>query len=351
MPSASLDPQLTGVPVAELATWMPPSRWHAALCSSGTHRQGEEWIVAGQAEVPAALGAATMHVAPPPGAPGPAADLLAQMARFSNGADHRRRRETVVRLLPAVAGLATAVTASTSRYLQQRAADFDVMPMARSLPAGALAIAMGLTQREASQAASLTGRLSDGVTPTLAPRPGGRGDADEAAARLLCLLAAAKLPGDGSTGDTAVAAASILFQAREATAGLIGLAVAAANESKAMTPRDRVEQVLRHDAPTQNTRRTAAAATVIGDEVVPAGAPVWIFVATAERGAAVPATFGSGPHGCPAAAHAALIASQVVTLLEQAGWQPVAGQQIDFEPRPNVRIPRRLMVSRAGARA
>jgi cytochrome P450 len=348
-----------GVPVAELATWLPLRRWQEALRAAGTHQQREDWIVSGRDAVAAALTSATLRVAPPPDRRGPAAELLARMARFSNGAEHERRRRLLVQLMPPAAELAPAVAASAREYLARQPAEFDLMPLARSLPAEVLAAAMGLPPDEAVRAASLTGLLCDGVTPRLPARQGsadegeqaGLLDADGAADGLLALLAAAGLADGGS--DELAAAASILFQARDATAGLIGLAVLANTvlsdtvlPDTVLTPAEQVERVLRQDAPVQNTRRIAAAETPVGTAVLPAGAPVWIFVATAECGDPVPATFGTGPHGCPGAAQATMIAREVVTVLESQGWRPVAGQQVDWEPRPNVRVPRRLMVAR-----
>jgi cytochrome P450 len=346
-----------GLPVAELATWLPLRRWHDALRAAGTHRQGDDWIVSGRDPVAVTLNSASLRVAPPPGRPGPAAGLLARMARFSNGAEHEHRRRLLVQLMPSAAELAPAVAASARAYLTRQPAEIDLMPMARSLPAEVLATAMGLPPDEAVRAASLTGLLCDGVTPRLPPDQGSAGqghaagglvDADRAAAGLLALLAAAGLAGSGSAGDMAAAAASILFQARDATAGLIGLAMLA-NAGLAdagLTPGERVERVLRQDAPVQNTRRIATEETPVDGAVLPAGAPVWIFVATAECGDPVPATFGTGPHGCPGAAQATTIAREIVTVLDSQGWRPVAGQQIDWEPRPNVRVPRRLIVAR-----
>jgi cytochrome P450 len=159
--------------------------------------------------------------------------------------------------------------------------------------------------------------------------------------------------GLGNDDEHAVTVAiSILFQARDATAALIGTALLAGRrggqraDGEARVPQ-RIEDVLRHEAPTQCTRRTAVADAAIGDAVVPAGAPVWIFVATAERGTGVPATFGSGRHGCPGAAHATAIACQVVTVVEAGGWWPAAGQRIELEPRPNLRVPARVLVVRS----
>lgn len=337
--------QITNRPVSELATSGPPERWHGPLRELGTHCRDGAWVVVGPRDVPAALAAPSLSVAPAgdPVRAGQAAQLLARMARFSDGHEHRERRELLVSMLPPVAKLAKVVGARTNYYLRRRLATFDLMPMARQLPAEVLALLLGLSPADAERAAALTGVLCDDVTPALAPRQGTGSVGDSAAEALGGLLAAAL----GLDNQRVTAAISILFQARDATAALIGTSVlAGAGTDVSSSVPHRVDEVLRREAPVQCTWRTARTATQVGDAVVPAGAGLWIFTATAEREAGVPATFGSGPHGCPGAAHAIAIARQVLTVLAAEGWRPVHGQRIEFEPRPNLRVPSRVMVTR-----
>jgi cytochrome P450 len=355
----SLQPSdVASCPVGELATSAPPGRWHDALRRLGTHERDGAWVVAGTRDVAAALASEDLSVAPAAGQHGPAARLVARMARFSDGAEHHRRRELLIGMLPPVARVVTAAGALANDYLRRRSASFDIMPAARLIPAEALGLALGLTPAAAQRAAALTGALCDAVTPSLRPRAGtaragtaraGAKSASDAAAVDLAALLASGLGTDDE--DMVIAAISILFQARDATAALIGTTLLAGGRGGPVAGGStsvphRVEDVLRHEAPTQCTRRTAVAGTAIGDAAVPAGAPVWIFLATAERGTGVPATFGSGPHGCPGSAHAAAIASQVVTVVEADGWRLVPGQRIELEPRPNLRVPARVLVAR-----
>jgi cytochrome P450 len=333
-----------GCPVEELATSAPPARWHGPLQELGTHCRDGSWVIAGSQDVSAAFVSAALSVAPAAGHGGPAAGLIAGMARFSDGAEHDRRRDLLISMLPPVPRVAAAAGARANDYLRRRTAAFDIMPMARQLPAEVLAAALGLPPAAAERAATLTGVLCDAVTPSLQPREGTRGAGDAAAVDLADVVA------DGlgrRDTDQITAAISILFQARDATAALIGSTVLAGrDESAGATAAQRVDNVLRHDAPVQNTRRTAIRAASVGAARIPAGAPVWIFVATAERGTGRPATFGSGPHGCPGAAQATAIARQVAAVLAADGWRPVPGQRIELEPRPNVRVPVRVLVAR-----
>jgi cytochrome P450 len=330
--------QLEDVPIADYATRPDPAAWHEALRKLGTHARGDQWIVSTPADVAAVLSTPGLHVVAPLAGDGPAAELIARMARFSEGQAHQRRRAMTVSVLPPVATVTAHAADIARRYLRDRppTAELDVMPLARTLAPEALARAMGLSEPDAACAAEITGRLCDALASARTS------DADVAASQ----LRAALRPLGTSGEDEMAAAVSVLFQARDATAALIGAAVLAAEDDASNHPADRVETVLRHQAPTQCTRRTAVAATTIGRAVIPRGSDVWVFVAAAETGSGVPATFGSGPHGCPGADSAVAIARAVSTVLGNGGWRPAAGQRIDFEPRPNLRLPRRVVVSR-----
>jgi cytochrome P450 len=339
-----LPEQLAEIPIEQIATSSPPDRWHGALLQAGTHCRDAAWVVAGSRDVAAALASPALSVAPAAGTDGQAARLLASMARFSDGHDHRRRRELLTSVLPPVPRVARTAAVRTNDYLRRRNAAFDIMPMARLLAGEVLAGALGLPQADAAKAATLTGMLCDAVTPSTLSREGTAAVGDEAAGQLAALMASHL----GQDEERITAGISILFQARDATAALIGAALLGDGRGgSGVSAAQRVEHVLRYEAPVQNTRRTALAEAQIGGAVIPAGAPVWIFVATAERGSGMPATFGSGPHGCPGAPHATAIARQVLTVLAAEGWRPVAGQRIDLEPRPNLRVPTRVLVTRA----
>jgi cytochrome P450 len=342
--TTTLDP-LDGAPIAELATRPDPASWHKTLRSLGTHARDGQWIVSTPPDVAAALTASALRVIAPSAGTGQAAELIARMARFCDGEEHPRRRALTVRLLPPVAEVARQAADHAVRFLREQAAApvLDIMPLARTLPAEAIARAMGLTGPAAAKAADLTGRLCDSLSAGSRHAATGRTpDADTAASELCATLRALGL----STEDEVAAAAGILFQARDATAALIGGALLAPRSPESGQTAVRIQSVLRRQAPVQCTRRSASADTPIGGAVIPRGSDVWIFVAAAELGNGAPATFGSGPHGCPGATAATAIAGEVVTILDAGGWRPVAGQRIDYETRPNLRLPRRVLVSR-----
>jgi cytochrome P450 len=342
--------QLSGLHPGDIATSAAPDRWHDTLRALGPHRRDGEWVVSGPREVSAVLVSPALSVRPAGGLAsqadaGPAAALVARMARFSDGEDHRRRRALLARLLPPVPAVGRWAGARLNEYLLRRVSAFDIMPAARQLPSAVLARGMGLAAADAERVALLTGVLCDALTPALRPRPVPPGAADAAASELTGLFERHLRTTDE---EEVAAAVSILFQARDATAALIGTTILARAPAgpDPRSPGQRVEQVLRQDAPVQCTRRTATADVRIGDMAIAAGAPIWIFVAAAERGFGLPATFGSGPHACPGAAQATAIARQVVSVLEAEGWRAVSGQRIEYEPRPNIRVPARVLVAR-----
>jgi cytochrome P450 len=139
-----------------------------------------------------------------------------------------------------------------------------------------------------------------------------------------------------------------LFQARDATAGLIGLALSAAAGHPQATAADLVGLAERADPPVQCTRRVAARPVTIGGVTIPAGALVWVLLATADRGDPwPPATFGGGPHACPGRPAATALARGVVGAILDGGWRPVPGLAPGYEPRPNLRIPVSVLLERS----
>ena len=240
----------------------------------------------------------------------------------------------------------------------------------------------GVMPEAASGVADLTSKLCAVLAPRseagLASGNALASEGDAAATALLAELAApGRLPGagvangateanraseaNGSAGMTggpeaggsrgeerAVAAVSILFQARDATAGLIGLALCAAAGHPRATAADLVRLAERGDPPVQCTRRVAARPVTIGGVTIPAGALVWVLLATADRGDPwPPATFGGGPHACPARLAATALARGVVGAILDVGWRPVPGQPVSYESRPNLRIPVSVLLERS----
>lgn len=206
------------------------------------------------------------------------------------------------------------------------------------------AAALGVPDGQTTPVSALTGQLCDALAPSLVPPP--TDSSCDGAARALSQLLQDVGPWDRDHVD---AAAALLFQARDATAALIGAALLA-DGSVHPDPRHRdpgvaLKQALRWDAPVQCTRRTSLADLQLGGVMVAHGEPVWVVLAAAEQGApSRPATFGAGPHACPGAAHAVALAQGVLAGLDASGWQSVVGQDVQYEPRPNLRMPAAVLV-------
>jgi len=350
MPTPTIDPFELDVPAHGLATCDRLAEQHARLRRWGVHYRDGGWIAGRPADVAAALTLPTLTVAAavPAGRPpvGEARVLQARMARFCDGPQHTRRRELLEQLLPAVAGLEAEAAQRTCTALQHGAGAFDVMPLARTVPVVVLAAALGVPTADLSRVPALTGRLCDALAPWLGVPPVEPIDGDQAASQLTALLAQV-----GPWDDEQVAAAAgLLFQARDATAGLIGAALLAdhALVDRGTAGRNLaagIEWTLRNDAPVQCTRRIAADEVALGGVVVPRGAPVWVVLAAAEQGSPLrPATFGAGPHSCPGAEHAVALASGVLSALSSNGCRLVPGQHVRHEPRTNLRIPAAVLV-------
>lgn len=328
--------------LSEIATCPRPSDQYLPLRERGVHRRGEDWVVARPADVAAALASPALGVAPAGEPAGDAARLQARMARFSDGVDHPRRRSAVTALLPALDRVDDLEEAAAQRTRAAVSADtVDAMPLARTVPVAVLATALGVAPADTARVAVATGRYCDAVAPPAEP------DVDDAARSLTALLEPLA-PGDN---EHLVAAVSVLFQARDATAALVGCALllgAAGFGDGPGTAGQWVERALRHDPPVQCTRRVALDDVELGGVVVPRGATVWVLLASAEVGPPdPPATFGSGPHACPGPPLATALARGVVSGLLAGGMRPVPGQPVNYESRANLRLPVRVLMEPA----
>lgn len=262
----------------------------------------------------------------PPGTTG----LRAAMARFSDGADHRRRRAVAERCLAGIdpAGLRTRAGGLTAKALAP-AARIDLMALiARPVPLTALAEALGAA--DAPTAAAATRRLALALAP-----PAGWAPTDplRPAAELARLLG---LPAD-LHGDEVANTVALCVQASDATAGLIGLAVLAAREHDDADAA--VDGVLAQGGPVVRTSRWARRDLHLPSRTVPAGHEVVVWLAAAGL------PFGAGAHRCPGAEHARALACGVLEAVLASGLRPPT-QQIAYEARANLRIPARLILTR-----
>lgn len=351
--------------IDDLAQHPDPSALHARLRARGVHRTADgRWVVASARDVAAVLHAPGAVIGFAPDADRPVTALQAQMARFSDGDAHARRRAHARRLLAQVdPGALRDTAAATTRAHLAGLRRTDVMTgIARRVPVATLAAALGVDDPAA--AVTATAHLARALAPPRGARPV---DARCAAQDLQRVLAHTAPPGAGR--DEALAnAIALLFQAFDATAGLVGNAVLTMHRLPGTAAEDIVAATARHDAPVQLTTRVAAHRLAPGDRSIPAGARVVVVLAAAATdghsaaavtrhatvahagataGVASPSTFGAGRHACPGADHALALAAGVLDALATAGTL-VRTTDVAYEPRANLRIPRSLVVDAPG---
>ena len=331
-------------PIAAV-THPDPYAYYAALRRvAQVHRDARLglWVVVGSEAIRQALSDARGRVRPSAepvprfllGAP--AGAVFAALARMNDAPVHGPQRERVDALLRRLAPqrLATdaqraAQTLAQGGLLQGDAHALD--RFAQTLPATVMAAALGLPEADWPAIVQATAEWVAALSPLADDSARAQGIA--AMDRLLGALAALGI----ADVDAAAAQVALLMQPHDATAGLIGagvlrLALDPALRTAALDGSLPWEafgaEVLRHDPPVHNTRRTLAADMQIGGVPMRAGDTLLIVLAAAERDPArhdAPDRFrldraplaslvlGAGAHVCPGAAIGLTIA--------QAGWR------------------------------
>ncbi len=277
----------------------------------------------------------------------PARWIQGQMARFSDGNEHAERRGAVSRIVASlpVLPLLNHTRDETEARLAELAqgwssrrsvADDGTQAYATWPDSGSMTLdAMPYFARRrpvTSLAQFLLPAVDDvdpivddvtGLVRTLAPSASSnvflQTEGNAAATRLL-----------GHFGDDAdaLAAISILFQTHDATAALIGQALAI--DETGCSARDRVNWAILHRAPvTQTVRHRGPEAG--GALVVPL-----------DSSGPYPLTFGSGAHACPGRQLASLLAEAVIGPMVDRRWRPIR-ESLVYEDRPNLSLPATLV--------
>ncbi|WP_199432338.1 oxidoreductase [Qaidamihabitans albus] len=246
-----------------------------------------------RADVHAVLTDPRFTVPPVPGdaPPGTIGWLRANVARFSTGPDHRRRRALAVTELERVdvADLRHAAARRTAALPHEH-----VEAVARRVPVEVLAGALGVPGAAARDVAT--------VARAYHPHSPAGPEADAALARLVGAC--------GGTADELTAARiGLLVQTWDATARLVataGTAVSAVSTASGVPAEAAVAHALADDPPVRVTRRHARDAARVGGSAVAAGSVVELDLADADLG------FGAGAHECPGQAHAVALACGVL---------------------------------------
>ena len=354
------------------------------------------WVAASAAAVTAVLASASCLVRPP-AEPVPAAlrgsppgDIFLHLVRMRDGPGHRSLKRAVAATLGGIdASDALAQSSACAISLSgEIVADnpASVSDFAIRFPVSVVARLLGVPEASIQQTTAWAGDFVRCLAPGSSTEVRRRGTT--AANGLLALfrsLLAERQPGlpaegllaalarevgcagaDDEDGTDVIVANSIgfLFQAYEATAGLIGstlLALAAhraVREQVVAEPgllRDVILEVIRYDAPVQNTRRFLARDASIEGQELKAGDAVLVVLAAANRDpAANPApqrfdpgrsdrrsfTYGVGGHACPGELLALTIAEVGVAAVLASGVDlaRLAGQ-VFYRPSVNMRVP------------
>lgn len=334
------------------------------------------WVAASAEAVDAVIGSRACRVRPADEpvpkavAATPTGAFFGRLVRQIDGPDHSTRKAKVMAALgrldvSALAGQALrhARTALPDAASLDAALDADahfrvpLATMAQTL-LGDHADAPACQADIAAYLAALGPGASAGVVA----------QADAAVGRLQQRFADSPFAGGDDDSDADIAnLAALLAQTYDACAGLLGNCIVALSRHAGLTARLRaqplaiepfVREVLRRDAPVQNTRRFVAHDIALLGQPLRAGDKVLVVLAAAnvdgttnpdplrfdsDRTAPRLWTFGGGTHRCPADALATAIARETVrhllSLPDVDRWLAGLGE-VAYRPSPNARIPR-----------
>lgn len=360
-------------PIAAV-THPDPYPYYADLVARRPFHRDESlglWVAASAAAVAAAFRSELGRVRPPaepvPRAlvGSPAGEIFGQLVRMNDGATHLRAKPGVsakiAMLDPArIVQQAERASAGLIAELAPAADPARLADFAFRLPTYTIAGLLGVADGDLAQTERWVGDFVRGLAPSSTPEQieAGKDAAGRLAAQFRALLGREQL-------DVVVAnTIGYLSQAYEATAGLLGNTLVAlgreahVRDQVAADPRllgAVVREVVRHDAPVQNTRRFVAADGEIAGQAVKAGDVLLLVLAAANRDPAAnpdparfdPArrerqafTFGLGAHACPGEILASTMAEIGVRVLLAGGVDPVAlTGRLRYRSSANTRVP------------
>jgi cytochrome P450 len=341
------------------------------------------WIASSAAAVTAALSDDGLCRVRPPAEPvpralvgSPAGEIFGRLVRMTDGQDRCPLKNAVSAALASVDGpAATEESGRLARFLSAeigpKASPGVVSSLAFELPSYVVLSLLGVPADRLAEAANWTAAFALCFSPIASLEQIEEGKV--AAGRILDLLRSlvtktglmasllqeARRFGRDDPDAVVANAAGFLFQAYEATAGLIGntlLALARHPGSAAGGDlRGVVQEVQRYDPSVQNTRRFLASSGAVAGEEMQEGDAVLVVLAAANRDPAAnphpdrfdPArqdrrlfTFGAGPHACPGEALATTIATAGVEALLRSGVKPERlAERVTYRRSGNIRIP------------
>lgn len=344
------------------------------------------WVAADAAAVRTVLGSPALRVRPPAepvpaGITGTAAgEVFGDLVRMTDGDLQQRLKAVVTDALGTVdATSARALAAGHTRdaLTERQGGSGLFQDLMFGVPARTVASLCGLDRDAGAEAARAIGDFVQCIPASATP--GQQRAAAVAAARLRELLGPGIEAGAGGTGllgelvraatraswsrtaPLLANAVGFLSQTYDATAGLIGntlVALARGTAKVPGTPEETealVREIVRYDAPVQNTRRFAAEPFEYAGATVEPGGQILVVLAAANldpavnpdphelrpgRADPVVFTFGAGAHRCPGEEIAVSVATAVAGELVAAGLAPGdLPREPEYRPLANARIP------------
>lgn len=291
------------------------------------------WVASGAAVVREAFASPQLRVRPP-AEPVPRAllgrptgEVFARLVRMNDGDFHARHRPDV-----AAAGSrwgAARVVEATQAAVRSLADRVDGNALLSAVPVQAVARLLGVADGALDRTVAQVHAFTQGIAAGAAA-----GVLDEADAAAVALMEQGER--EGLSAVQSANRIALMQQSLDATAGLIGNAVAAWQRSPAsLEAPDFIERVAREDPAIHNTRRFAAADVVLAGRTVAAGQCVLLVLVDPEARLG----FGHGAHACPGERIALQIADTAVRTLHACGALPRFGEARGYRPLPNARIP------------
>ncbi|MDN4591448.1 cytochrome P450 [Xenophilus aerolatus] len=304
----------------------------------------------------------------------PAGELFGLLIRMNDGPVHDAHRPAIGQ---ALAGLPLPqVRAQALALARAQAGRGSLDDALFELPVQAVAQALGFAAAELPRVAAWVREFVACLSPLAGTDELDRAHrAAESLMASMTRLVADSAPRDASLLQAVQAAVGVqahsarplvanlvglLSQTCDATAGLVGNSLLAWARHGApapdRTPATWIEEVARHDAAVQNTRRFVAEDTVLEGQPLRAGDAVLLVLAAAQRDPVLnpapdrfdperPARrllgFGHGPHACPGQALATMLAGAAVQALREHGLdrEAVARHTGRYRASVNARVP------------
>jgi cytochrome P450 len=386
LPCAAMDLDAPPADPIAAVTHPDPYPFYAGLARERPIYRDEAlgfWVVSSAAGVSAVLASGACRVRPPaepvprPLVGSPTGAIFRRLVRMNDASFHRRTKPVVAAALASLDAPAVAVAARrrAAAILGGQAAPSGagLGALAFRLPVETVASLLGVADDRLAGISALAGAFVRALAPdaSAAERAEGAAAAEALAVVFGSLLHGgkggllARAAAQGLDADVVVAnAIGFLFQAHDATAGLIGNALvtmAAEPDAarRALTEPalldDFLDEVLRADPPVQNTRRFVAAPTAIAGAALAPGEAVLLVLAAANRDPALNpdpdhfvlerperrlVTFGAGRHACPGERIAKTIAAAALQRLapQLDALAPLIAAR-RYRPSPNARIP------------